>query len=218
MTRSRVPEHVIQTAARPKKKKQQQEEPPKYTICLPYVAGLGEALRRVCRKHNIQTAFTTMDTLRRQLTRVKDTDPIIKKSGVVYRIPCSCGLVYIGETKRSLETCLKEHQAACRRREMEKSAIAEHTWTKKHSPDWDNISIIDQARNNTTLLVKEALHISLARQHTLLNRDQGTAISNCWRLLLRRASQQLRHDPTSQPRPPTWILLELSPMDSRSSH
>ena len=32
----------------------------------------------------------------------------------------------------------KEHQAACRWWEMEKSAIVEDAWTKQHHPDWDN--------------------------------------------------------------------------------
>ena len=81
-----------------------------------------------------------MDTLWRKLTRVKDTDPTLKNSGVVYRIPSSCGLAYIGETKRSLKMHLKEHQAVCRQGEMEKSAIAEHAWTKQH-PEWDSIHI-----------------------------------------------------------------------------
>lgn len=97
------PEHVIRAAANPRKKKQQQEEPPKHTICLPYEAGLGEDLRRVCRKYDIRTVFTTMNTIRQLLTRVKDTDATLKKSLVGYRIPCSCGLAYIRETKRSLE-------------------------------------------------------------------------------------------------------------------
>ena len=74
------PEYVIHTTAGARRKRKQQEEPPKYTICLPYVAGLGEELRRVCRKYDIRTVFTTMDTLRWQLTRVKDTDPTLKKS------------------------------------------------------------------------------------------------------------------------------------------
>ena len=154
------PEHVMQTAPKLKRNSNKRSHPSIPSACLPYVAGLGEALRRVCRKHDIRTVFTTMDTLRRQLTRVKDTDPTLKESGVVYRIPCSCGLAYIGETNRSQETCLKEHQAACRRGEMEKSAIAEDTWMKQHNPEWGNISIIDQARN-ITLQVKEALRISL---------------------------------------------------------
>ena len=108
------PEHVIQAAAKPRKKKTTPKEQPKYTICLPYIAGVGEDLSRVCRKFDIRTVFTTMCTLRQQLTIVKDTDPILKKSNVVYSIPYSCGLKYIGETKRSLETRLKEHQAVTR--------------------------------------------------------------------------------------------------------
>ena len=75
----------------------------------------------------------------------------------------------IGETKRSLETRLKEHQAATRQGETDKSTIAEHAWEKQHRPQWDNITIHDHARNHTTSLVKEALHITLAGQCSLLN-------------------------------------------------
>ena len=73
------PDHVINIAARPTKKRQQ-EEPPRYTVCLPYVKGVGEDhvkgvgedLRRVCRKYNIRTIFTTVGTLRRQLTTLQN--------------------------------------------------------------------------------------------------------------------------------------------------
>ena len=85
---------------------------------------------------------------------------------------------------------------------MEKSV--EHVWTKQHHREWDSISIHDQARNKRFLLVKEALHISSAGQHTLLNRDQGTAISDCWRLPLRCTACQSRLDLTSQICPYTW--------------
>ena len=62
--------------------------------------------RRVCRKINIRVVFKSGWTLRSMLTKVKDTLPPGKQSNVVYRIPCSCGQVYIGETKRRLETRL----------------------------------------------------------------------------------------------------------------
>ena len=48
------PEHVIQAAARPRKRTSQ-EQSTKCTICLPYVAGVREDLRRVCRKFDIRT-------------------------------------------------------------------------------------------------------------------------------------------------------------------
>ena len=39
-----------------------------------------------------------------------------KRAGVVYQLPCSeCESSYIGETKRPLETHLREHKAAIKR-------------------------------------------------------------------------------------------------------
>ena len=47
--------------------------------------------------------------------RVKDRVPTAMKSNLVYRVPCSCGKVYIGETIRRLETRIKEHEEACKK-------------------------------------------------------------------------------------------------------
>ena len=87
---------------------------------------------------------------------------------MVYSIPCSCGLEYIGETKRALETRICEHQAAVRRGETEKSAIADHAWTNQHNLKWENTTIIDGSRNKHILQIKEALHIQLAGRDVVL--------------------------------------------------
>ena len=94
------------------------------------------------------------------------------------------------------------------------SATAEHACLDEttpewdmYEPEWDSISILDQAKNNRIMLVKEALHISSAGQHTLLNRDQGTAISDrCW-----HANQDLTPPPKSALPPEPG----LSPVNSR---
>ena len=96
------------------------------------MAGMSEDIRRVCRKFNIRVVFKSGQILHSMLTKVKDTLPLGKQSNVVYRIPCSCGQVYIGETKRRLETRLKEHRDACERGMMERSAVAEHAWEHHH--------------------------------------------------------------------------------------
>ncbi|ETW93509.1 MAG: hypothetical protein ETSY2_51300 [Candidatus Entotheonella gemina] len=82
----------------------------------------------------------------------------------MYRIPCSCGKEYIGETKRALRTRLKEHQAATRRGETEKSAIAEHAWAEQHCPAWDEVTILEQAEREDILRIKEAFCIALTDQ------------------------------------------------------
>ena len=149
----------------------------------PHVSGLSEDLRGVCRKYSIRTIFRTQSTLRRELSRIKDRDSVLKASGVLYEILCGCGQNYIGETQRALETCLKEHQAATRRGETEKSAIAEHAWSRNHQPLWEEPRILDCASHTTTLMIKEAIHISLRDPAELLNRDQGLDINCCWKNL-----------------------------------
>ena len=167
-------------------------EEPRATVFIPYVAGLSEDVRWVCRRYNIRTVFRSASTPCGQLTRVKDQDPLEKKSGVVYQIPHSCGHVYIGETKRALETCIKEHRAATRWGETEKSAIAEHTWGQHHPILWEETSVLDQAKNNTTLLIKEALYIRLT-DFELINRDESVAILECWQLVLDHATMTKLH-------------------------
>ena len=168
-------------------------------VYIPYVSGLGEGLRRVCRKYNIRTVFRTSFILRQELSRTKDRDPPLKTSGVVYEISCSCGQQYIGETKRALETRLKEQQAATRRGETEKSAITEHAWSQHHQPLWEETRIFDRASHNTTLLIKEAIHISLRDSTELLNRDRGLAIDCCWKHLV--SHQMTKKAAAEQSRP-----------------
>ena len=73
------------------------------------MSGTSEDLKRVCRRFDIRTVFPTISTLRRQLARVKDVYPLLSRSGVVcmYSIPYSYGKEYIGETKTSLGTNIK---------------------------------------------------------------------------------------------------------------
>ena len=164
------------------------------------MAGVSEDLRRVCRSYDIRTVFTTISTLRRQLSKVKDPDPMLSRAGVVYKIPCSCGKEYIGETKRALGTRLKEHQAATRRGETKKSAVAEHAWAEQHRPAWDEIAILEQARREDHLRIKEAFCIAVADKEKSLNRDRGTATADCWRPLLRRYNQRsVREQPLTTP-------------------
>ena len=80
---------------------------------------MSEDLRRILRRFDMRTAFTTISTLRQQLTRIKDVDLPQSKAGVVYRVFCSCGKKYIGETKKALGTRIKEQHSATRRGKIE---------------------------------------------------------------------------------------------------
>ena len=72
----------MKMASRPHTAREPAEEP-RATAFIPYVAGLSEDVRRVCRRYNIRTVFRLASTLGGQLTKVKDQDPLEKRSGVV---------------------------------------------------------------------------------------------------------------------------------------
>ena len=155
-------------------------------VVLPYIAGVSEDIRRVCRRFNMRVAFRSGQTLRSMLTKVKDNLPLGKRSRVVYQIPCSCGQVYIGETIRRLETRMKEHRDACERGTLEKSAIAEHAWEKCHPIKWKETAVLAQARRHKELILKEAFHIQKMPAGDRINRDVGLELPGCWMTTLRR--------------------------------
>ena len=75
----------------------------KSTAVLPYIKGVSEPLRRCLQQQGISAIFKSDTTLRSHLVRPKDTVDPANQDGVVYRIPCECGKVYIGETGRSMQ-------------------------------------------------------------------------------------------------------------------
>ena len=81
---------VVRTASQPRPQRTQAEQP-LHTLCIPYVSGLSEELRRVCRKYSIRTVFWTASTLRWELSMVQGQRPALKASGVVYEIPAVVG-------------------------------------------------------------------------------------------------------------------------------
>ena len=69
-----------------------------------YIKGLGEGLKKVCSKNGVQVYFRGGQTTRSLLVAPKDKDPILKKSGVIYRYECDrveCDEEYIGESSRT---------------------------------------------------------------------------------------------------------------------
>lgn len=55
---------------------------------------------------------------------------------------CSCGVVYIGKTSRSVETCIAEHRRCLRSGILAKSAVAKHHLETGHRILFDRISVV----------------------------------------------------------------------------
>jgi hypothetical protein len=79
----------------------------------------------------------------------------------VYRIPCECGRVYIGQTGCSVDIKLNEHQRHIRLQLPGKSAVAEHSIDYGHSIKFHNSSILASKTRYMDLIVREAIQIEL---------------------------------------------------------
>lgn len=92
--------------------------------------------------------------------------------------PCSCGWVYIGDTKGVPEIRLKEPKAATRRGELEKSTIDQHAWNQTGRLGW-SCGVGRGGKQHYTIHKRNSLH-PLIDTERLINRDEGITISDCW--------------------------------------
>ena len=163
------------------------EQKPLSTAKIPYIERLSKEIRRILREFRIRTVFRTIDKLGRILTRVKDPTPPDERPGVIHKIKCICGDFYVGETKRTLATRIKEHKAACRLAAFERSAVAEHAWQEGHEINWDDVEILDNTKDLQERKVKESLYIRMVPRTCLMNRDEGRELSSLWMRTIKRA-------------------------------
>ena len=87
----------------------------------------------------------------------------IRESKCIYKINCKdCNAFYIGKTCRIQGYRVKEHRTACTQKK-ENSVFYHHIQQNKdHEIDFDNVEVIDKAKNDYQLKLKEqALIIKL---------------------------------------------------------
>ena len=136
-------------------------------MVIPYYKDLSEGLQKICGKHGMQVYFKGGNTIKNPLVAPKDQDPILMKSGVIYRYRCSridCNEEYIGESSRTFGERFREHQKA-------PSPIYDHSNSTGHQVTIDNFSIVGREDQNLSRAMKEALCIRV--NNPSLNRNIG---------------------------------------------
>ena len=100
------------------------------------------------------------------LFRFKDSVPELMRSLVVYKYTCPrCNLgTYIGSTKRMLKVridshCGISHRTGINLNKKEYSCIRDHSKKCKSPISYNNFEIIEQAIDETSLLILESLNI-----------------------------------------------------------
>ena len=62
----------------------------------------------------------------------------------MFKIPCECGKVYIGETGRCMHERIKKHKWDIRLSRTQTSAVSERGNETGHHPLWDEVKFIDR--------------------------------------------------------------------------
>lgn len=173
------------------------------TAFLPYIQGITDRIGKVLHKHNIKTIFRPHSKISDLLPSVKDKIAPLLSQGV-YRIPCSCGSVYIGETKRPISVRVSEHERCIRQRSIADSALAEHKYNTGHQILFNETKLLSRQSYFYPRKFRESIEIFKHPQN--FNRDDGYMLHSTWRSFL--SDRVMR---TETPAPP-------SPLPSDRSH
>ena len=135
-------ENQIRRAMRATKTESANKEPAKSRAFRQYIPRVTDRIGKLLKKHQIKTIYKPTQKLQDSLRPAKNSRDL-KTCGGVYRIPCSCGDVYIGTTKRSVNTRIKEHERHCCLRDTERSAVAQHiVMNPEHKIGFDDTELL----------------------------------------------------------------------------
>lgn len=156
-----------------------------------YVSGVSERIEKVVKMFlpNTTLAYRNNKTLRRIFSRLKDPIPDLKKTDVIYMIPClgssvsgPCTENYVGQTKQYLEKRLQNHRRDLLRvndPSAHKTALMDHYHLLGHKPDFESASILASQSHYSKRLTIEALHIYTQNTYNIKRDTDGLAPIYC---------------------------------------
>ena len=143
---------------------------------LPYVKGVTDKIGNILKRASIKTYFKPPKKINQFLRPVKCNIPF--QDAGVYKLDCDCGLSYIGQTKRSIGTRLKEHIADVKHRRANKSAVCEHSLDQpNHFIRFDRPQILARENRYVPRMLREAIEI---KKHPNFNREDGWKLPPAW--------------------------------------
>lgn len=157
-----------------KKRKPLEPRERKPIIAVPYVKGLFEKLKSTCNSEFTLVGKGDKNLRKTVFSRLKDKTPTMQQSNVVYRVICSCGAGYVGQTKQKLCKRIYQHKHAINVNDIDHSALVKHAVEHKHVPKWDEVKIIDREVNLKRRLVLEMIHIR--KTQNCMNKQQDSVM------------------------------------------
>ncbi|XP_077282634.1 uncharacterized protein LOC143908746 [Temnothorax americanus] len=113
-------------------------------IAIPFIKGLSEGIRRTLEKVGFEVLYKIPKKLSAVIKRGKNS----KETNVVYQIDCeNCKASYILQTKRHLETRIKEHCNDIKKHDSNFSVVSKHRIHNDHNFKWSDPKILHKECN-----------------------------------------------------------------------
>ncbi|RLU26748.1 hypothetical protein DMN91_000545 [Ooceraea biroi] len=142
-------------------------------IKIPFVNNVSEMIKKSLNKYGVRTVFSISNKLDGIVKLGKDRLDSKLLSGVVYKIDCNnCSACYIGQTKRHLETRLKEHMANVKKDVGCYSVVSKHRVDCGHEFDWLGVDVLHRENNTKKRELAEMFFIK--RHEYTINSQKDT--------------------------------------------
>lgn len=150
-------------------------------ISLPYFKNVFKKMSACLKKFNILPVPRLNYSLSNIIRLGKDRTDKWAKTGVVYKFSCKdCPASYVGETKRSLGTRIKEHV----KKKNPNSVVSLHM-DKNHIFDFENTKILDQEPSWHMRTFLEMAHITCTK-NTINVKEDVLNLNRAYRPLLEK--------------------------------
>jgi hypothetical protein len=165
------------------------------SLVVPFVKEMQPALVSLCARLNLKLLYKRTVNLGNLLAPRRPAVDRMQQKNVVYRISCmQCESSYVGQTKRSLATRVKEHRKSVEaamvslsvnRMGKNDTGLPAHCLDTgfRHQFDFENVEVLCQEAHWGKRLKKEAMCIALVEN--TCNIQKGRDVNPIWLPLLR---------------------------------